>query len=331
MFGLSMDTELAQFRLYLQRQNLRPKTIKQFCIYLNVLLTACDPFTPQTFEGFLGSQSQKFSAASLNKYVQTARKYVTLKKLDFPEDLLKQFKESPKTRLTFSDEEILRFLSLEPLERDGAYTFKKMTAYWSTVAFTGARPGEIAQLRQEDIDLSGGVIIIPKSKTGTGRKVMISPLLKDTLIEWLTVSKKNYVFPLNFKDAPFGDAYWCKDFNERIKRLGIIKNVQPYSFRHSYATKLLSHDAPLFAVQDILGHSDPKTTRIYYHGNLRAQQKAMAKDPLVRKKLGGRELIKQTLEYIDGLEMDNAEDINYSKILDVKKMLWEALIYEKNN
>lgn len=53
-----------------------------------------------------------------------------------------------------------------------------------------------------------------------------------------------------------------------------------YTFRHSFATRLLQEEQPLFVVQDILGHSDPKTTRIYYHGNLKAQEKAMKNDPL---------------------------------------------------
>jgi hypothetical protein len=71
-----------------------------------------------------------------------------------------------------------------------------------------------------------------------------------------------------------------KDFIRRLKKLGITKPVSMYTFRHSFATRLLLEEQPLFVIQDILGHSDPKTTRMYYHGNLRAQEKAMKNDPL---------------------------------------------------
>jgi site-specific recombinase XerD len=40
-------------------------------------------------------------------------------------------------------------------------------------------------------------------------------------------------------------------------------NLHPHSFRHYFANKLLAFTGNLALVQDALGHSDPKTTRIY--------------------------------------------------------------------
>ena len=134
------------------------------------------------------------------------------------------------------------------------------------------RVSELVNLELSDIDTYNDTILI----NGKGSKERIVPIgeySKKYLNDYLQVrneliKRKNgnpdKLF-LNNHGMPITRNGFNFLLNNILKEKGIKKNITPHTLRHSFATHMLDNGADLRSIQELLGHSDIVTTRIYTH------------------------------------------------------------------
>jgi len=129
----------------------------------------------------------------------------------------------------------------------------------------GLRVSEAISLQVQDIDLDERVIHIKLAK---GQKDRIS-LLPEKLISYLQnlivgKSRNDLVF-LSERGGKLSVRTAQKIFENALKKAKINKGATFHSLRHSFATHLLENGIDVRYVQELLGHSNIRTTQVYTH------------------------------------------------------------------
>lgn len=109
-------------------------------------------------------------------------------------------------------------------------------------------------------------------KRNKERIVFIGSIASEVLERYLTEIRPKLVSAKNKKESALflnrrGDRMSRqavhKRFHELVDRLGIDATV--HTLRHSFASHMIQNGADIRSVQEMLGHSDIKTTQIYTH------------------------------------------------------------------
>lgn len=149
-------------------------------------------------------------------------------------------------------------------------TNKKHRAMLTTIYALGLRSGELLNLKIRDLDSTRNMVTIHQAK---GRKDRILPFpdsLKPYLREYyISYRPQEYLFE-GRNAAKYTPASLRAVFKQALARTKIKKNVTLHSLRHAYATHLLETGIDLRRIQELLGHSDIKTTMIYTHVSRRS-------------------------------------------------------------
>lgn len=120
---------------------------------------------------------------------------------------------------------------------------------------TGLRPAEALRLATDDIDFDRRLFIVRQSKTGEQR--------------WVPLSDRA------MKVVQARDAELFRGLKQRaLQRVvadakamaGIMdEDVVPYTFRHTFATRMVQRGCPLASLSRILGHASLQMTLRYAH------------------------------------------------------------------
>lgn len=137
----------------------------------------------------------------------------------------------------------------------------------------GLRIGEALNLEVTQVDSKRMLLFIQSAKGKKDRYALLSHKFLTLLrVYYVAYKPKKYLFKGQSSEK-YTSASARAIFKQSILKAGIIKKgLTLHSLRHSFATHLLESGTDLRYIQELLGHSNPKTTMIYTHVSERSLQ-----------------------------------------------------------
>jgi integrase len=138
---------------------------------------------------------------------------------------------------------------------------------------TGMRLGDQLGLRKGQVDFQRNVINVPNAKTGRDYPVPMNREVREAL---LGLARESREVEYLFVNPRTGRPYTC------IKRsfagacaAAKIKGLRWHDLRHTFGTRLAQAGCSEATIAELMGHTDPKTTRRYTHATDRAKHAAV--------------------------------------------------------
>lgn len=138
---------------------------------------------------------------------------------------------------------------------------------WTVLFSCGLRVSELCSLQENDVRLSQQQIKV----VGKGNKERLIPLnafciaqMQMYQLDVRPVSSEPWFF-LSRKGRQLNREYVHRLVKRKAAQFNLDPALSAHSLRHGFATSLLEGDADLRVVQELLGHSDIRTTQIYTH------------------------------------------------------------------
>lgn len=137
---------------------------------------------------------------------------------------------------------------------------------------TGLRLSEVVTIRMKDINLNTCCVNV-HGKGNKERPVIFTDSCKCAIEEYLNIYRnttpglttdKLFVSKLRKKELTARNIQLQMDKYLRMANLG-NKSLSPHKLRHTTATMLAKDGTDLAIIQDLLGHENANTTKIYTH------------------------------------------------------------------
>lgn len=134
---------------------------------------------------------------------------------------------------------------------------------------TGIRISELCALKENDVNLYDGTILI----YGKGDKERRIQVGSKPVIDILETYRDNFCaeihacnhFFTNQSGSALSDQAVRRMINKYTSLASIEQHITPHMFRHTFATSLLEADVDIRFIQEMLGHSSINVTEIYTH------------------------------------------------------------------
>ena len=258
------ELELKKFKRWLFQKRLSENTVNTYIEVTTVFIKYAlrkelDIYNTKTVETFNYSYIFKpnKSVSYQNQFISGIKKFFEYKGFANGEIHLERPKKERKLPVVLSTYEIKSILN--------SITNLKHKTLLSLLYSAGLRIGEAINLQITDIDSKRMLIHIKQAKGKKDRYTLLSPAFVTILrLYYKAYKPTKYLFEGQKKEK-YSNASAQRVLKIAVQKAGIKKNITLHSLRHSFATHLLEKGTDIRYIQELLGHSSPKTTMIYTH------------------------------------------------------------------
>ncbi|MGJ8761319.1 MAG: tyrosine-type recombinase/integrase [Polaribacter sp.] len=256
--------ELQKFKKWLFQKRFSENTVNTYVDVITtyikyVLLKNAEIFSTKIVEAF--SYDYIFipnkSISYQNQFISGIKKFFEYKGYSYEEIQIERPRKEKKLPIVLSGSEIKSLFN--------TLTNLKHKALLCLLYSAGLRIGEAINLEINDIDSKRMLIHIKQAKGKKDRYTLLSPVFVKILREYYIAYKpEKYLFE-GQKGGKYSNTSAQKVLKNALFKAGIRKKATLHSLRHSFATHLLEKGTDVRYIQELLGHSSPKTTMIYTH------------------------------------------------------------------
>jgi integrase len=161
-----------------------------------------------------------------------------------------------------NNEHIARCLTEEEFEKLFNELPRETKPIFEFAIATGARIGNILNLKWDQIDKVSRIIYLPKTKSGKALKLPLNDWALEILNSIFRHIRSPYVFcrldGKHYKDIRGG-------FKNALKRAKLDTTIRIHDLRHTYASWMAAKGTPTSILKDLLGHSTLAMVNRYTH------------------------------------------------------------------
>lgn len=277
---MGITDAIVQYRRFLKRRNCSAHTVKnymhtlrQFVLWVNVPI---EQVAGKKILGYIDHlRARRLQPKTINCHLDSIRGFYNYLINEEGVTMQNPVKRNYNLRLAkplpryLKEEEVVRFFTQVKSCRDRAMFMLMLRC--------GLRVEEVAKLTLRAVDLRRSQLFIYEGKGGKDRIVYLSSDAFKALSTYLNKrpsSRTQRVFLVEkgvCKDKPLSVRGIQKRMEYYAKISGL--KVSCHQLRHTMATQLLNADADLVIIQDLLGHSQIRTTQRYCKvSNLKVQR-----------------------------------------------------------